>query len=58
MYIYCLEKCRQTLAYLGYDYLSPAVASKPSPLALNKVSNKSILYIHISSPDTLWSCYV
>ena len=33
-----VEKCRQTLAYLGYDYLSPAVANKPSPLAINKVS--------------------
>jgi len=39
------EKCRQTLAYLGYDYLSPAVASKPSPLAINKVCQNFILFI-------------
>eukprot|EP00088_Acartia_fossae_P034330 TRINITY_DN35243_c0_g1_i2.p1 TRINITY_DN35243_c0_g1~~TRINITY_DN35243_c0_g1_i2.p1 ORF type:complete len:508 (-),score=61.70 TRINITY_DN35243_c0_g1_i2:215-1657(-) len=51
------EKCRQTLAYLGYDYLSPAVASKPSPLALTKDKPGDMAKQHQSS-KSVYSCLV
>jgi Ras family protein T1 len=50
------EKCRQTLAYLGYDYLSPAVASKPSPLALSKGKQGDMA--KNQSSKSVYSCLV
>jgi len=50
------EKCRQTLAYLGYDYLSPAVASKPAPLAISKEKQADVA--KRQSSKSVYSCLV
>jgi len=50
------EKCCETLAYLGYDYLSPSVANKPPPLAITK--DKKVDLAKRQTSKSVYSCLV